>query len=243
MDEYCANFYKSWNYPYNIKQQISSLKAILNSDNPFYSLCNDPSIQSFTFPLEDINMDELKKEILYLLDNSLLHKTTANTPDNKSKKWYRYHIYNIPNYYKVDTNRHNFDGDLEYLYDTNLTPHLYYLIEKYHNKKAPFFVSLIEPSGFIYPHKDIVLPSANNLSKVRIPIQYEPDCKMIVKNHGFLDYYNQEIVLFNHRIEHGVFNLSKMNKIDLSITLTQTDENYHCLNTFVKNKITHMLIT
>ena len=221
----------------------SDLEKALTSDDAFNYLQYQTKIPYFTFPLPDINYDKVVKECLELLKKYKNNFHYTHIPNSVNQKnWKIYFIYKNLNSNERDFSRHNRTEEevFTFLYKNEFTE-LEKLVKKYNYVNNPVFLSVLMPGAVIPSHQDIV---KNNkaMTKARLPISYPKNCTMLLDGVGSLDYYNNELVFFNHRLTHGVYNFSNEPKVDLSISgyITNKDD-FEEYNFAIKHKIEGIL--
>jgi len=220
---------------YDYLVDTKKLCNILESDNPFDILIKS-NLPAFSFELPDVNYAKLKqevKEILKLRQNFKL-STVKDYP--KDGSWEIHWLYTKENYNRNIGSYKDTSG-FYLLYDYE---EINNLITNYHKKENACFISVLYGNSCIGLHND---PKTNiNLRKHRLPISYPSECKFLLEDFGPLDFYKDEIVLFDNNIPHGVYNYSSLPKIDISITLDMQDEILlHSVNNQIRKKIRQIL--
>lgn len=227
---------------FSYKPYQKELIAALENDNSYMYLQRNTKIPTFSFPLPNIDYDLVVKECHTLLekykDNFLY--TNINGHQNL-KNWKIYFIYKDLTTDHRDAAQAKFNEEnFSFLYKDEF-PELEKLITKYNWPSSPVFISVLEPGGIIPEHRDKV-DKKDYMSKSRLPISYPENCKMLLENVGSLDYYSKELVLFNHRLMHGVYNYSDKPKVDISISGYAYDpDDFNAFDNAIKNKIKGIL--
>ena len=234
------DFLNKWgNKKINFFDYRKDLEAVYKHENPVYFLEHKTSLPWFSYPLPDVDMKEIQKECFEIFRNSEYESThiLGHDPDG----WRIYHLYKSESGGR-DKFRHN---GLEYdkysfVYDKKY-PALKDCIEKYNSIDASAWISANPPGSKIPIHFDKGNPN-KQLTKKRLSVFYPEDCFLIMEEGGIVDFYHQELVCFNHKKLHGVWNNSQEWKIDLSIVgFPQNDVLRSKVNNTIKNKIEQLL--
>ena len=237
------NFYNKWlDFTYDYKNHKAELEDISQSPNPLFSL-KTSSLNTFSFKLPDVDIEKIKLEAHQIINdpNSTWQYThTMGYPNFKN--WKIYYFYQAVGTSRRDTTKFNVDEyEFDFLY--NGYPELTKLVNTYCNKKTTVFLSVLETNGIILIHSDNIgsNQNPNTLSKCRIPILYDKDACCLLEGTGKLNYYSDEIVFFNNRLPHAVYNYSNNLKIDLSLALKIEGETLEKVNNSIREKIAKIL--
>ena len=226
----------------NFLEFKNELEEVYNSEDQLNHLLYKSNLPWFSFPLPDIDMKEVEKECWQIFEQEENYEKSA-VQGNKSYDWRLYFLYKSKSTSKRDHGRFK---DLKQIKDyqfvyKNKYPALKELIEKYNHKEVPAWISANPPGGKIPLHFDTP-PPARKLCKTRLAVSYPEGCAMIMEDAGIIDYYHQELVLFNQRVHHGVWNNSSKWKLDISITgHPNTKETHNNMNNSIKKKIERLL--
>lgn len=228
---------------FSFKPYQHILENAYKSNNPWHYLHFDQKeLNYFTFPLPEIDLDKVRKESAEIIKREQDNIKYSVVPGHPNfKKWQIFFLYKSKTTKERNNYKHDFaEDDFEFIYDDEY-PEIKKMITMYNNKSNPSWLSVLLPGGEIPAHRDNV-SGDRQLSKSRIPIFWPKDCFCLLENVGKLDYYSDEMVMFNHRQTHGVYNYSDSNKVCLSVSnQPQTDEVWEIFILAIKNKIEKIL--
>jgi len=238
-------FLRKWGSQHiDFKDYKDELLSIYESDDPYNYLLYKCNLPWFSFSLPGIDMKEIEKECWQVFNNPSTIKQDAKAEGHDdSYGWKLFFLYRSATTTKRDHGRYkdlHQVNDYSFVYE-NEYPALKELIMKYQHKGVPSWISANPPGGRIPLHSDTP-PPAKKLCKTRLAVTYPDDCAMIMEDAGVINYYDQELVLFNQRKAHGVWNNSKKWKLDISITgHPDCQQTHNDINVSIKNKIERLL--